>query len=113
MGDRIRERNDPKLLLASLILSPDLAKFVKTFLEFLKKTLTPGDDVEYLAIPTKLFEPLGEKITDFRWKLMLMLRYGPAARNLGDDAVAPPDGRPSAPLPEDAQQVRAPLPLRH
>ena len=39
--------------------------------------------------------------------------YGPAARNLGDDAVAPPDGRPSAPLPEDAQQVRAPLPLRH
>ena len=31
--------------------------------------------------------------------------YGPAARNLGDDAVAPPDGRPSAPLPEDAQQV--------
>ena len=37
MGDRIRERNDPKLLLASLILSPDLAKFVKTFLEFLKK----------------------------------------------------------------------------
>ena len=48
--------------------------------------------MEYLAIPTKLFESLGEKITEFRRKLMLTLRYGPAARNLGDDAVAPGGG---------------------